>query len=469
MKTSIKSLTLQTLFLFCFLSTVSAGPLNYYLQHHQRKQPNLVVSKTLTEQYFDQMIDHKDPSIGSFKQRYYIDATYGKKKNSPVFLYLCGESACTKEDLGDAIKMHAKKYHAIVIALEHRYYGKSLPFKFLSTNDLRYLTTEEALEDIALFQEKMTKKNSWTGKWIAFGGSYPGSLAAYYRLKYPQLVTGALASSAPVRAKKDFFEYDTHVTKVVGPKCANNVRTAIAAIESTLTDTVAFEAIKERFNATEIEDPIDFLSLLADIGASAVQYGDVSSFCDALATGATPLDGYVTFSNQLFAELDVAPVELSNQGFLSTDPRDYKKGNDGFRQWVYQTCTEYGYEQNANPDPSQSTRSHLVNSDYQNQVCERLFSLHKPANTELMNKTYYTPLLKSPASNILFTNGENDPWSTLSLSEKNGNNHNDKLTYLTIEGASHCEDLNGPGKDDSASLIKARKTMHDLLKVWLAD
>lgn len=44
-------------------------------------------------------------------------------------------------------------------------------------------------------------------KWIAFGGSYPGSLAAWLREKFPKLVHGSVSSSGPLLAKADFTEY----------------------------------------------------------------------------------------------------------------------------------------------------------------------------------------------------------------------------------------------------------------------
>lgn len=39
---------------------------------------------------------------------------------------------------------------------------------------------------------------------VAIGGSYAGSMAAWFRLKYPHLADMALASSAPMVAVADF-------------------------------------------------------------------------------------------------------------------------------------------------------------------------------------------------------------------------------------------------------------------------
>ena len=61
----------------------------------------------------------------------------------------------------------------------------------MSDSSLKYLNSEQALADLATFcQEMALKFNLTNSKWISFGGSYPGSLSAWYRLKYPHLVQG---------------------------------------------------------------------------------------------------------------------------------------------------------------------------------------------------------------------------------------------------------------------------------------
>lgn len=61
----------------------------------------------------------------------------------------------------------------------------------MSDSSLEYLNSEQALADLAAFSQSMAMKfNLTNSKWISFGGSYPGSLSAWFRLKYPHLVHG---------------------------------------------------------------------------------------------------------------------------------------------------------------------------------------------------------------------------------------------------------------------------------------
>lgn len=72
---------------------------------------------------------------------------------------------------------------------------------------MRYLSSAQALGDIANFIKHATEAFELPKdtKWILFGCSYAGTLAARARLKYPHLVHGAVCSSAPLLAKADDY------------------------------------------------------------------------------------------------------------------------------------------------------------------------------------------------------------------------------------------------------------------------
>ena len=91
---------------------------------------------------------------------------------------------------------------------------------------------------------------------VTFGGSYPGSLSAWMRLRFPHLVSGSVSSSGPLWAKLDFFEYlqvksDSSsiifVWQVVmdaldttGPGCNIALAEAIATAETMVADFLEF-------------------------------------------------------------------------------------------------------------------------------------------------------------------------------------------------------------------------------------
>ena len=72
-------------------------------------------------------------------------------------------------------------YEALLISLEHRYYGDSQPFDDWSTPNLKYLTSQQALADIASFIDAQNDSFNRKADWIVIGGSYPGALAAWFK------------------------------------------------------------------------------------------------------------------------------------------------------------------------------------------------------------------------------------------------------------------------------------------------
>jgi len=100
----------------------------------------------------------------TFAQRYWVTTDYFNPKNGSVFLYICGEGTCNgfnKARLYPAVL--AQQYSALILTLEHRYYGLSVPLGqgSLKLNNMQFLTLDNALADLAYFI-----------KWIKDNGAY---------------------------------------------------------------------------------------------------------------------------------------------------------------------------------------------------------------------------------------------------------------------------------------------------------
>ncbi|VDO79353.1 unnamed protein product [Soboliphyme baturini] len=100
----------------------------------------------------------------------------------------------------------AEQNHALLVYLEHRYYGKSRPTRLVNeclNSDLTWLSTEQVLADTAnlIAYFKKTRNNPSI---VVFGCGYAGSLAVWFRLKYEHLCNGAVAFNAPLELKADY-------------------------------------------------------------------------------------------------------------------------------------------------------------------------------------------------------------------------------------------------------------------------
>jgi pimeloyl-ACP methyl ester carboxylesterase len=435
------------------------------IELHHRKARKLV---DVQQDTFDQVLDHFDSSNSTtFKQRYFIalDDTHGNA-NAPVIYYQCGEGNCLDGyPIEPAIATYAASLGAAIVILEHRYYGRSQPFDQMTGENLKYLTYEQALEDFAVFQKYITQKMGFTGKWIFAGGSYSGALSAYYRLKYPELVVGALSSSGVVKTETSFEDYDHLVAIGLGSDCLAAVKDVTHRVESVLNDPAALAKIQTTFQSQDIKDPLDFLSVLDGMASAAVQYGQQDAFCKSILSSTDHLSGFATGGLAALQILGLKPVDMTFQGAESTATSDYEAGV-GVRQWAYQSCVEFGGFAVPYHDPSMSAESSLLDLQYNLNGCKKLFGLTTPPDTDRMYKTYYLPLLDPSTSNIFFTNGSIDPYSMLSIATADGNVTNPNTAAFTLTGLAHCGDLGG--SDGSGGVVDQAQAMFlKLANQWL--
>ena len=186
--------------------------------------------------------------------------------------------------------MVGASHDALLITLEHRYYGDSQPFDNWSTTNLEMLTSEQALADAAFFIDSMNndliKQNGVKPEWIVIGGSYPGALSAWFKSQYPLHALGAWSSSGVINAVYDFHEFDnslfTSLSKS-GDLCPAQVVAQYTFIEQQFAQDTNINEICAIFGIDPTKlNKKDFFWYLSDIYTTGVQYGDRTNLCSML-------------------------------------------------------------------------------------------------------------------------------------------------------------------------------------------
>lgn len=121
-----------------------------------------------------------------------------------------------------------------------------------------------------------------------------------------------------------------------------------------------------------------------------------------------------------------------------------------------------GWYQTAPRPPSKRLRSIIVNVTYFQNQCNYLFPRIPPPQVERINKEFGGNTGKF--SRTLFTIGENDPWTPLTIA---GGASSFKNYVFTIVNGSHVNDLRFPTPQDSKSLSKARVYIRKTLATFL--
>lgn len=124
------------------------------------------------------------------------------------------------------------------------------------------------------------KELNATGGVIVVGGSYSATMAVWFRQKYPHLVKGAWASSAPLQAKLNYFEYTETVgkslRKIGGDDCYDTIEDIFESIEDLIdsedSDTMLdLFKICDEFDIKNTLDVWNFISSVKNIFSGFVQ------------------------------------------------------------------------------------------------------------------------------------------------------------------------------------------------------
>ena len=377
----------------------------------------------------------------------------------------------------------APEFEAMLIFAEHRYYGDSLPFgsdSYATAGNLQYMTTEQALADFALLIEhiKSTLPGAKNSPVIAFGGSYGGMLAAWLRMKYPNVVVGAIAASAPIWMFDDLSPCDgfnkiasrDYRSTPGGEQCFENIRGFWAALNRTAEQEHGMFVVSLLF---ELCDDILDVNVLIDWftaifgNLAMVNYPYPTSFLEPLP--AWPVSVACSYLNEsrLYGEdLLNAVKKVVNLYFNYTGEltcfNSSLQGPSSFdvRGWDYQACTEMvmpicsRYESSVFP-PSRWNLYGYV------QDCERRW-MNATVRPDWA-VTFYGGKDISSHSNIVFSNGDLDPWSFGSVLT----NLSDTLTAVIIEGGAHHLDLRAAHPADPQSVIDARNVEKAHIRMWI--
>merc|ERR1712002_205565 len=432
-------------------------------------------------QMFQQELDHFSATENrTWNQRYWENMEF-YNDGGPAFIMIGGEGEASAGwmQYGQWYKW-AEQQGAAMFQLEHRYYGKSQPVEDMSTENMVYLSSRQGLEDLGHFIAAMNTKHSLSGAWITFGGSYPGSLSAWMRLRFPHLVSGAVSSSGPLLAKLDFLEYLQVVKDALdttGPGCNIALTEAITQAEMMLKDSEAWDLLSSLFltcsplDGDNEMDAKSFIELLIDNLAGIVQYNglqnqDIFSICSIMTDRSlgSPLERLAEVNTLMLSEGGYGCLDHTYDSFLSmiTDI-SWSGGGVGWRQWIWQTCTEFGWYQTTNQESGVYGSS--LNLEFFERWCQDAFGAtftHDVLEKNVMDSNILYGGINPDVRNVVFVHGTIDPWHAMGVLE----DLSAEATSIVITGTSHCNDMYGDSSGDSEDLKVARERIGELVTGW---
>ncbi|KAA8648062.1 hypothetical protein EYZ11_011251 [Aspergillus tanneri] len=457
-----------------------------------------------------------------FALRYWFDASH-YEKGGPVIVIAAGETDATERFpfLSQGIVTQlAKAYHGIGVILEHRYYGNSYPFKNLDTENIRFLTTDQALADYAYFAQHvkfpglehvdLTAKST---PWLAYGGSYAGAFVAFLRKLYPDVYWGSVSSSGVTAAIVDYWQYYEPIRQYAPADCIWATQVFTDIVDRVLIDhadnKTLNKQLKTTFGASASLDDVSFAGQLSyglddfqgrnwdpavgsfgfrqycdnvtstdllypdtrKIEASIKELIDIAGYDASNATFVTQILNHVGFlRGPIFSDIDTeskASSKRTKTAPSSNSSRPLAKSSD--TSWSYQVCTEWGYFTTGSGVPSDILPliSRVLTVPALSKFCPEKFGITTPPDVDRINKhgghDFSYP-------RVAIIDGLSDPWreATPHADGTTPRKSTDQEPYILIDvpaedvwdkvrGAVHHWDQNGVLGNESTADIPPKQ------------
>ena len=94
-------------------------------------------------------------------------------------------------------------------------------------------------------------------------GSYAGARSAHMRVRYPDIVFGAIASSGVTYATVDDWQYFDIIRQFAPSDCIKQVETTVETVDELLGNLKAHDVIKGLFGLANLTHDEDFVSILS--------------------------------------------------------------------------------------------------------------------------------------------------------------------------------------------------------------
>ncbi|GAB0098732.1 thymus-specific serine protease [Sergentomyia squamirostris] len=303
------------------------------------------VSCQIETRNFTQWLDHFDENCTeTWNNTYYIDESF-YEPGGPIFLYVGDmQFYYTWYRLNSSHFIDiAREVGALIIGTEHRYYGESRPTADLTTDNLIYLSTAQALEDVAELIRfiRSSSPDLENAKVIASGVGHGGALATWLRQRYPDLVHAAWSSSAKLNALLNFGEFHTNTAQTIriygGQICYDRMANAFALLDEVF-EAEDWDKLIEVFKLCGIEEDVSaemiagffFETMATAIGQyiSMMHAPGITTFCGYLERGQNDMYGLADWVYYaIFNSHGCLPASVSDLLYIYMDPDWFAPGS----------------------------------------------------------------------------------------------------------------------------------------------